>query len=119
MNQLIRNRERAFHAQGGRCYYCHCAMWRGDELVAFCERHSLTKSQALGLRSTAEHLNARCDGGGDSADNIVAACHRCNSGRHRRKVAPQASSFVALVERKVVRGKWHVFDIRGHRLRSG
>jgi len=38
-------------------------------------------------RRTAEHLEARCEGGADSTDNIVAACRFCNGRRHRAKVA--------------------------------
>lgn len=117
MKTLIKNRERAFKAQDGRCYYCKCVMWRANEQEAFSRQHRLTPKQVLALRSTAEHLIARCDGGGDGAGNVVAACQRCNNGRHQRKRAPEPSAFLAFVERRVARGKWHVFDIRGHHLR--
>ena len=116
MNQLIRNRERSFHAQGGRCYYCRCAMWHGDELGAFRQRYSLTKRQARKLQCTAEHITARCDGGTDVMGNIAAACLRCNTGRHSRKKPPQSSAFVAYVVRRVSRRKWHDFDVWHHGL---
>ncbi|MBB1089468.1 restriction endonuclease [Lysobacter sp. SG-8] len=117
MKTSIKNRERAFVAQDGRCYYCKCAMWRGHGRKDFCQRHSLTQKQALALRSTAEHLTARCDGGGDAASNIVAACLRCNGGRHQRKGALNPNAFEGFVERRVALGKWHGFDVRRHKLR--
>lgn len=116
MKELVRNRERAFEVQGGRCHYCRCSMWRGEGLIAFRERYALTQGQALQLRCTAEHVNARSDGGSDVASNIVAACWRCNSRRHRRKKPYQPNAFVAYVQRQVARRKWHDVDVRRHGL---
>ncbi len=74
-NNIQSHRRRAFHRQQGRCYYC-------DELMlepTFC---------CSNLRCTAEHLIPRSEGGLNTAENIVAACWRCNSRRHRRRVIP-------------------------------
>ena len=117
MKTLILNRERAFDAQGGRCYYCKCAMWRGRGCADFCRRHALTTSQASGLQSTAEHLLARCEGGRDVACNIVAACRRCNGGRHKQKAVLEPAAFVRFVERRVTLEKWHIVDPGSHGLR--
>ena len=116
MKTLIRNREHAYEAQGGRCYYCRCSVWRGEEFNAFCKRYSLTPRQALKLQCTAEHVTARCDGGSDAAENIVAACWRCNISRHRRKKPYQPNAFVAYVGRRVASCKWHDIDVRRHGL---
>jgi hypothetical protein len=59
------------------------------------------------LRCTAEHLQARCDGGGDVAGNIVAACMLCNRARHQRKKPPPPEAYLADVRRRVGRGAWH------------
>ena len=118
MKTLIKKRKCAFDAQARRCYYCKCLMWLGHEGRKFRQQHSLTKKQAQELRCTAEHLRARCDGGGNSAGNIVAACLRCNGGRHQQRKAPEPSEFVDFVEHRVAVGEWHGFDVGRHRLRS-
>lgn len=118
MKTVIKNRERAFVAQGGRCYYCQCAMWLGHEGRNFRERHSLSKKQARALRCTAEHLRAQCDGGGHARGNIVAACLRCNGARHQRKVVLEPKAFLKFVEIQLTLGGWHGFDINRHKLQS-
>ena len=118
MKTLIKNRQLSFEAQRGCCYYCKCAMWRGHEGREFRQRHSLTKKQARPLRCTAEHLKARRDGGGNAAGNIVAACLRCNGGRHQQKKAPEPSAFLDFVEQRVAVGEWHGCDLMRHRLRD-
>lgn len=118
MRALVKKRKCAFDAQGRRCYYCKCLMWHGHEGRKFRRRHSLTKKQARKLRCTAEHLRARCDGGGNAASNIVAACLRCNGGRHQQKKALEPNAFLDFVEQQVVVGEWHGFDVERHRLRS-
>lgn len=110
MNQLVKHRERAFNSQNGRCYYCSCAMWRPADRDVFCKRFALTKRQARSLQCTAEHVTARCDGGTDAAENIVAACARCNFLRHARKRAMPAPRFKDFAGRRVRQGDWHVFN---------
>lgn len=106
MQTLQRIRIQAFHAQGGRCYYCQLPMWIASppSLPAAGGVKRLT-SQAL--RCTAEHLIAKCDGGRDQAANIVAVCEFCNRRRHRRKCALPAERFRELVSRRMAIGKWH------------
>lgn len=101
MPNLARLRTLSFHAQSGRCYYCGLPMW-------------LTCPSELGLRPrsaapyqcTAEHLQARQDGGRDVAGNIVAACRLCNARRHKRKSAPPPEEYKALVQKRLAKGKW-------------
>ncbi|MDQ3038563.1 MAG: HNH endonuclease, partial [Pseudomonadota bacterium] len=76
-------------------------MWRGEDRDAFRKRHSLTPKQVRWLQCTAEHVVARCDGGTDSASNIVAACLRCNRGRHARSKPLEPSDFSLLVRKRV------------------
>lgn len=114
--QLIRHREHAFQRQSGQCFYCRCQMWNGKDSKGFCERYSLTPGQARALRCTAEHIVAKCDGGKDNAENIAAACERCNYGRHARKKPKTPSEFAAHVGRRIRALRWHSFDVRSRGL---
>ena len=105
-NPLAVRRHSAYLAQQGRCYYCGLPMWE-DDLESFCRAHGLKPSQAQSLQCTAEHLLARQDGGRDTADNIVAACYRCNQRRHRRREAPEPSVYLHLVLKQLRAGRWH------------
>jgi 5-methylcytosine-specific restriction endonuclease McrA len=82
--KLKRYRIAAFREQRGRCYYCKLPMWEVDPKT-FASKHGLTLRQGRQLRSTAEHLQARSEGGSDERSNIVAACSLCNRSRHRPK----------------------------------
>lgn len=53
--------------QDGRCYWCKC------EVV---EREGESCM-------TVDHLVSMCKGGGNTAENIVIACHRCNLKKNR------------------------------------
>ena len=104
---LVRLRRAAFHRQGGRCHYCDVLMWM-DDGSSFARMYRLSVQQAALLQCTAEHLVARQDGGKDSADNIVAACLRCNRMRHQGwKTALPAERFVKHVRRMLSRKVWH------------
>lgn len=96
----------AFERQQGRCYYCRFPMWLTD-LGGFRVRYKLSKSQALQLKCTAEHLEARSDGGTDSPENVAAACWLCNQRRHRRRRAPCPEVYRRLVQQRIARGRWH------------
>ena len=109
---IVRFRSEAFRRQAGRCYYCHVLMWI-DDCASFAEQYRISKPVARWLQCTAEHLQARRDGGKDVAPNIAAACKRCNAGRHRRKDDVSPDRFRALVKRRVTRGKWH--DLQVHK----
>ena len=111
-SQIATHRRQAFESQAGRCFYCQVRMWLSSptELPV----HSSHPAQYRALQCTAEHLQARSDGGPDRAENIVAACYRCNSTRHRRKRPPEPEAYRVLVERRVDRGAWHpkrVFEL--------
>lgn len=104
-NRIRIHRRRAFEQQGGRCYYCGVRMWltSPEELSKAPRRCSAWEK----LRCTAEHLVAQCEGGGHTAQNIVAACARCNHMRHRFPHAPGPSAYRKLVGRQVERRAWH------------
>ena len=107
---VVRLRQAAFSLQNGRCLYCDSLMWL-DDAGDFATRHRLSRRQARWLQATAEHLVARCDGGGN-ADNIAAACRWCNWMRHRRRIpsqAPSPTAYQSLVKRRLAQGKWRPF----------
>lgn len=106
-SSIARKRAHAFKQQHGLCSYCHEPMW----LVApesFAQRHGLTLRQAMHYQSTAEHLSAKCDGGGDARTNIVAACWWCNSRRHVRKKPLAPDQYRSYVQQRMDKGRWHV-----------
>lgn len=105
-NPLAKPRLNAFHNQSGLCYYCDKPIWL-DDVKSFASRHGLSAPAALRFKCTAEHLTARCDGGGNNKSNIVAACWFCNSKRHKRKKPPAPQQYKALVQRRLKKGKWH------------
>lgn len=58
------------------------------------------------LKCTAEHLDARKDGGKDSGENIVAACHFCNSHRHKSKIAKEPERYKSKVQTRMHKKGW-------------
>jgi hypothetical protein len=96
----------AYKEQQGRCYYCRSPMWLTD-LDAFRARYGLTKPLALQLKCTAEHLQARSEGGTNARENIAAACWLCNQRRHQRRHPPCAEKYRSLVQQRIARGRWH------------
>ena len=104
---LSRIRSRALQLQGGRCFYCSVLMWT-DDCAAFANRHRLPPRLAKWLQCTAEHLQARQEGGRDSIKNIAAACRVCNHRRHaQRRIAPTPEEYRALVRKRVSKKAWH------------
>lgn len=101
-------RRRAFEQQRGFCHYCGLPMWEADE-AAFAARLGLSARLTRLLRSTAEHLVARCDGGRNERSNIVAACHWCNQRRHRGRQAnaPTAEAYRHRIKHRMAAGRWH------------
>lgn len=81
---LARARTVAYTRQSGGCFYCALAMWL-DNPLEFASKYGITLGQAKRFQCTAEHLEARQDGGTAFQSNIVAACRFCNQHRHRRK----------------------------------
>ena len=98
-------RLRASVHQGFRCYYCGLPFWIEDP-VGFAARYRLTTQQARYLRCTAEHLQARVDGGSNRRDNVVAACTYCNTHRHRRRTPLLPPDYQAHVRRRMRQGRW-------------
>lgn len=93
-------------AQGGRCYYCQHPCWANNPLN-FARKHRLTVSQAKWFRQTAEHLVPVSEGGKNTRENIVMACHYCNSRRHRCRNPLSASTYLRKVQERVAGGRWH------------
>jgi hypothetical protein len=81
-------------------------MWQGDP-DHFVRRHGLTRREAMRFMCTAEHLQARCEGGKDAAPNIVAACLFCNRMRHARARPLNPERYKAHVARRLQRDGWH------------
>lgn len=96
MPKLSKLRDYAYNRQDGKCWYCDCAM--------------RPASDPSPRRCTAEHLHARCDGGKDVPQNIVAACWLCNNRRHRRKAPKTPEDYRNFVRERVAQGRWIVFD---------
>ena len=99
-------RRQAAREQGWRCFYCQLPMW-DTELDEFIARYGISRGLARRFRCTAEHVEARCDGGKDVAANIVAACLFCNGRRHRVKHPLDASEHVSVVRLRLAKGRWH------------
>ncbi|MRX33996.1 HNH endonuclease [Aminobacter aminovorans] len=92
MPKLRKLRDDAYNRQDGHCWYCRRLMSPADGTGS--------------SRCTAEHLLARCDGGKDTSDNVVAACWLCNSRRHRRKVPLSPESYFIHVRALIAKGRW-------------
>lgn len=105
-NRLQKLRRKAAKSQGGRCYYCELPMWETDPEI-FSARFRIPSRAAWLFRCTAEHLEARCDGGRDIEENVVAACHYCNWHRHRTKQPKDAVSYKNHVRLRMKQGRWH------------
>jgi 5-methylcytosine-specific restriction endonuclease McrA len=69
---IPRHRKSAYDAQNGLCWYCSRPMWL-DQPETFAKTNSVSLKVARLFQCTAEHLQARTDGGGNSKDNIAAA----------------------------------------------
>lgn len=103
---IVTIRKSAYINQSGRCYYCSLPMWEND-LELFSKKYGVKTTEALRLKSTAEHLHARQDGGKNSKDNIVAACVYCNQHRHYMRPAPEPSAYKKIVLKQLRNGYWH------------
>lgn len=105
-SNLSKKRFVAFNKQAGRCYYCGSPMWN-DNPEEFAKYHKISMSYAARFQCTAEHLLARCDGGNNSPENIVAACLFCNNARHKRKKPPAPVQYKSIIQTRLRKGKWH------------
>ena len=109
--KLVRHRKSAHIAQSGRCFYCGFPMWESN-IESFAQTHNISLPQAKWFQCTAEHLEARKEGGNDATKNIVAACQWCNQRRHKRKIAPSPNAYRQLIQRRLSKGHWHCMTIR-------
>ena len=89
MTKLKKLRDEAYNRQGGHCWYC------GRPMLAAVDKRP--------TRCTAEHLLARCEGGRDVTQNVVAACWLCNSRRHRRKRPLTPEAYLKYVRGRLAR----------------
>lgn len=102
-HQILRSK--AYRQQNGYCYYCNMPMWdKSPEPLAL--QYHVPTNRINPLKCTAEHLDARRDGGKDSGDNIVAACHFCNSQRHKYKIAKEPESYKSKVQTRMRKKGW-------------
>lgn len=99
-------RKFAFTQQNGKCCYCGFSMWQ-DSAESFAKKHGITIKQARHFQCTAEHLEARQDGGKDVVGNIAAACIRCNQLRHKRPKPMAPEQYQKHVVNRVSKGAWH------------
>ncbi|MBF5090521.1 HNH endonuclease [Novosphingobium sp. NBM11] len=106
MCKIATVRRQKFDAQDGLCFYCKQPMWEHDP-HQFSERFAVCDKRLGWLRSTAEHLRARCEGGKNTGDNIVAACLFCNSRRHRSRNALPPETYGRRVRKRLAKGQWH------------
>ncbi|UXS11593.1 HNH endonuclease [Agrobacterium tumefaciens] len=105
-NKLKNLRKHAAQRQGGRCFYCELPMWV-DSPRKFIVHYGLSPGLARRFQCTAEHVEARCDGGKDVAANIVAACLFCNATRHKAKHPVDAARHASVVRSRLAKGRWH------------
>lgn len=110
-NPISKPRLDAFHHQAGLCYYCKSPMWL-NAIEDFAITHDISLSAAARFQCTAEHLIARCDGGSNRKNNIVAACRFCNSKRHQRKIPPSPFKYRVQIQRRLKQGKWHPKELQ-------
>jgi hypothetical protein len=96
----------AFVRQCGLCYYCGLPMIPREAVERFSSKLALCPRQALNETATAEHLQARCDGGPNTEENIAAAHLVCNQRRHHLRPAPDPDTYKAIVKRQLAKGGW-------------
>lgn len=109
MTKRVRLRLKAFYVQRFRCYYCGLPMWEFQQREFIQPAAGLPADVLPHLQCTAEHLQARKDGGRDIPHNVVAACAWCNRHRHegRADEAPSPSKYRGEVRRAMAAGHGH------------
>ena len=105
-SKYMKYRSRAFVRQKGRCYYCGFPMWLCQPGI-FASQYSLTDRQIARFQCTAEHLQARQDGGKDTQANIVSACKFCNVTRHKTPKPLESGEYRRKVKKRLEKSKWH------------
>ena len=106
--KLQRLRHEAYIRQDCRCFYCTLPIWE-DDLTDFTTRYGIALRKAKHLQCTAEHLIAQQDGGGETVENVAAACLWCNRMRHlkRQEIAPSPERYKRRVSQLMARRQWH------------
>ena len=105
-NKLKNLKIQAARQQGWRCFYCRLPMWNGGP-ERYIAHYGISPGLAKRFQCTAEHVQARCDGGKDVASNIVAACRFCNAARHKAKRPADAVTHASMVRSRLAKGRWH------------
>ena len=111
-SRLLKYRHEAFLIQAERCYYCGLLMWESSP-EGFAKTHEISLSQAQRFKCTAEHLEARQDGGTDAKSNVVAACLHCNQTRHRIRPAPSPNALKKQIAKQLQNNGWHKKNVAG------
>lgn len=108
LNKLQKLRHQAFVRQNCRCFYCTLPIWEVDP-TEFSDRYGMSLRKAKHLQCTAEHLIAQQDGGGETVQNIAAACLWCNRMRHlkRHHKAPSPEKYKNRVAQLIAKRCWH------------
>lgn len=106
VKKLSKLRSRAFQRQCGLCIYCGLPMIPREAIDQFSTELTLSPQLAHEISATAEHLQARCDGGTDTEVNVAAAHLLCNARRHRMRPAPPPDKYKAIVQAQLVSGCW-------------
>ncbi|WP_207917205.1 HNH endonuclease [Rhizobium sullae] len=81
-------------------------MWDTNPQEFIIVRYGISAGLAKRFQCTAEHVEARRDGGTDVAPNIVAACLFCNTTRHKAKHPVDAAKHASVVRSRLAKGRW-------------
>ena len=110
---VVHRRTRVFLSQKGRCFYCELPMWLKDtDAARFASDYGLSQEATRSLRCTAEHMEARQDGGTHDQWNIVAACLHCNRQRHANGSTATPVAHRYRVAEAMGDGVWHIPEIQ-------
>jgi 5-methylcytosine-specific restriction endonuclease McrA len=106
--KLQRLRHEAYLRQDCRCFYCTLPIWEGDPTY-FTTRYGIALRKAKYLQCTAEHLVAQQEGGGETVENVAAACLLCNRMRHlkRQEKAPGPEKYKRRVSQLIGKRRRH------------
>lgn len=104
--KLQKLRNEAAEAQQWLC--CYCGLPMGGEGSPW---RRVLEQLGKAFEASAEHLVARCEGGGDARGNIAAAHGRCNLRRHRRRRAMTPERYATFVRRRIGGGGWFCREV--------
>ncbi len=96
--EVLKYRNAAAQSQKWHCYYCGLPMGGNGSPYA-----KAIPSEKIRLLVTAEHLQARQDGGKESRANIVAAHGVCNHCHHKAKITKSPAQFAIRVKSRVAK----------------